>query len=75
MPEADVTLNSLDSHDLILAAAKVMAQKLKARNYYVDTATFNIICEQCGREFVGEKEAVKHATETGHTSFGQLNGG
>lgn len=49
-----------------------MAQRLKERGYHVDTATFNIVCEQCGRGFRGEKEAVKHAEETGHTAFGQI---
>ena len=50
----------------------MMAQKLKARGYNVDTATFNIVCEQCGKGFIGEKEAINHAGETGHTAFGQI---
>ncbi len=49
-----------------------MAQQLKERGYHVDTATFNIVCEQCGKGFKGEKEAISHAEETGHTAFGQI---
>jgi ubiquitin thioesterase OTU1 len=77
MPEADITIyeiapESESPYPSILAGAKTMAQKLKERGYNVDTATFNIVCEQCGKGFKGEKEAVKHAGETGHTAFGQI---
>lgn len=77
MPDADITVYQIDppgepNYPQILAGAKLMAQKLKEKGYNVDTATFNIVCEQCGKGFIGEKEAVKHAEETGHTAFGQI---
>jgi ubiquitin thioesterase OTU1 len=77
MPEADITIYQIDPpgepvYEAILTGAKTMAHKLKERGYNVDTATFNIVCEQCGKGFIGEKEAVKHAEETGHTAFGQI---
>ena len=77
MPEADITVFQIlppgePSYSAILLGAKSMAQKLKERGYNVDTATFNIVCEQCGKRFIGEKEAIIHAEETGHTAFGQL---
>lgn len=77
MPDADITVHQIlppsePDYSTILKGAKQMAQKLKERGYHVDTATFNIVCEQCGRGFKGEKEAVTHAEETGHTAFGQI---
>lgn len=75
MPDADVTIYEMAGeppYASILAGAKTMARKLKERGYNVDTATFNIVCEQCGKGFIGEKEAIKHASETGHTAFGQI---
>jgi ubiquitin thioesterase OTU1 len=77
MPDADVTVYEINPlseprYEVILTGAKKLARKLKAKGYHVDTATFNIVCEQCGKGFIGEKEAVKHASETGHTAFGQI---
>jgi ubiquitin thioesterase OTU1 len=77
MPEADITVFEImppsePSYSAILSGAKTMAEELKKRGYNVDTATFNIVCEQCGKGFRGEKEAVQHAAETGHTAFGQI---
>ena len=77
MPEADITVFEILSqgeptYSAILQGAKKMAKELKDRGYNVDTATFNIVCEQCGQRFKGEKEAVRHAADTGHTAFGQI---
>jgi ubiquitin thioesterase OTU1 len=77
MPEADITVYQIippgePAYTKILNGAKEMTRNLKERGYHVDTATFNIVCEQCGKGFKGEKEAVKHAEDTGHTAFGQI---
>jgi ubiquitin thioesterase OTU1 len=77
MTDADITVHQITppgepAYSKILDGAKVMVQTLKERGYAVDTATFNIVCEQCGKGFKGEKEAVKHAEDTGHTAFGQI---
>ena len=77
MPDADITVFQISppgepSYDTILEGAKKLAEKLKGKGYHVDTATFNIVCEQCGKGFIGEKEAIKHAEESGHTAFGQI---
>ena len=77
IPEADVTVYQIvpegePRYPTILQGSKSMAAKLKERGYNVDTATFNIVCEVCGKGFKGEKEAVAHAGETGHTAFGQI---
>jgi ubiquitin thioesterase OTU1 len=36
---------------------------------YTDTATFALRCGQCRTPLKGEKDATKHAKETGHTQF------
>lgn len=77
MPEADVTIYQIlppgePSYSAVLLGAKSLAKVLKERGYNVDTATFNIVCEECGKGFIGEKEAIRHASETGHTAFGQI---
>jgi len=77
MPEAYITVFQLEppgesTYARVLQGAKDMAEKLKEAGYNVDTAMFNIVCEQCGRGFIGEKEAIKHAEATGHTAFGQI---
>jgi len=77
MPDADITLYQVQppgepSYPAVLVGAKALAQKLKEQGYHVDTATFNIVCEECGKGLRGEKEAVKHAEGTGHTAFGQI---
>jgi ubiquitin thioesterase OTU1 len=77
MPDADVTVfeiipQSEPHYPAILEGAKKLVAELKQRGYNVDTATFNIVCEQCGKGFRGDKEAVLHASQTGHTAFGQI---
>ena len=57
--------------DPILQAASELVGKLRAKRAYTNTATFDLKCEICKKGLKGEKEARAHATETGHTSFGE----
>ena len=54
-----------------LPATLKLAEKLKSDHYYTDTAGFTLRCEVCRTALKGEKEAHKHAKDTGHTSFGE----
>ncbi|KAF9265506.1 OTU-domain-containing protein [Marasmius fiardii PR-910] len=54
-----------------LDAGKKLADRLRAKRAYTNTATFDLKCEQCGKGLKGEKEARVHAEETGHTRFGE----
>jgi len=55
----------------VLDAAKRLADVLRAKRAYTNTATFSVTCQECGKTFKGEKGAQAHATETGHTRFGE----
>ncbi|KAJ7709705.1 hypothetical protein B0H17DRAFT_1028803 [Mycena rosella] len=55
----------------VLDAAKRLADVLRAKRAFTNTATFDIKCEECGKGLKGEKGAQAHATETGHMRFGE----
>ncbi|KAF7323118.1 OTU-like cysteine [Mycena chlorophos] len=55
----------------VLAAGKKLADILRAKRKFTNTATFDLKCEQCGVGLKGEKGAQAHAKETGHTRFGE----
>lgn len=46
-------------------------KQLNKNHEYTDTASFNLVCLICHEKLKGETEAAKHATQTGHTSFGE----
>ncbi|ESK94608.1 otu-like cysteine [Moniliophthora roreri MCA 2997] len=60
-----------DDSDGILVAGKKLADRLRAKKAYTNTATFDLKCEQCGQGLKGEKEARAHAEQTGHVRFGE----
>ncbi|RXW22319.1 hypothetical protein EST38_g3511 [Candolleomyces aberdarensis] len=60
-----------DESDSILVAAKKLADSLRAKKAFTNTATFDLRCEQCGQGLKGEKGARAHAEATGHTRFGE----
>ncbi|KAI5793875.1 hypothetical protein DFH27DRAFT_567620 [Peziza echinospora] len=70
-PESDIRIFDMDKDQDVLQGARELVSKLKERNYFTDTNKFTIKCEQCNAAFVGEKEAVKHAKQTGHSAFGE----
>ncbi|KAA8897064.1 hypothetical protein FN846DRAFT_964179 [Sphaerosporella brunnea] len=55
----------------ILAAAQQLCGKLRQKHYYTDTKNFTLRCNICKQCMKGEKEAVAHATATGHSDFGE----
>ncbi|OCB85931.1 OTU-domain-containing protein [Sanghuangporus baumii] len=59
------------STDSILRAASKLADKLRAKRAYTNTATFDLRCELCKVGLKGEKGAREHAIQTGHTAFGE----
>ena len=72
--ELDVTKFSSDD-DSVLDKAKELTAKLKKASYYTDTNAMAIRCEVPGCEHwlgAGEKDAIKHQTETGHSAFSEL---
>ncbi|KAJ4365554.1 ubiquitin-specific protease otu1 [Neocucurbitaria cava] len=59
--------------DLILEAARQLCGELKKQHYYTDTQKFDVKCNTCGWKGAGERGAVQHANETGHTDFGEAS--
>ncbi|VDC06647.1 unnamed protein product [Peniophora sp. CBMAI 1063] len=57
----------------ILAALKQLADKLRKKRMYTNTATFDLKCEDCGQGLKGEKGAREHASQTGHVRFGEYH--
>ncbi|RPD66118.1 OTU-domain-containing protein [Lentinus tigrinus ALCF2SS1-7] len=60
-----------EEEDEMLQAAKKLADALRAKRAYTNTATFDLKCQICGKGLKGEKEARAHASETGHVEFGE----
>ncbi|KAF8733704.1 hypothetical protein AX14_003629 [Amanita brunnescens Koide BX004] len=58
-------------NDAHLVAARKLADILRAKRAYTNTATFDLRCEVCGTGLKGEKEARAHAEQTGHVRFGE----
>jgi len=55
----------------ILEAAQKLASELRQKKKFTNTSTFDLKCEICGKGLKGEKEARAHASQTGHTAFGE----
>ncbi|KAI1795894.1 OTU-domain-containing protein [Ganoderma leucocontextum] len=60
-----------EEKDEMLMAARKLADALRAKRAYTNTATFELKCQICGKGLKGEKEARAHASETGHVEFGE----
>ncbi|KAI9788613.1 MAG: ubiquitin-specific protease otu1 [Peltula sp. TS41687] len=69
-PDFDTTVFESDDQS-ILDRAVELCKVLQGKHYYTDTAGFNIRCNVCGGQFVGEKGATQHAKDTGHYDFGE----
>ena len=57
----------------VLNAVQALVEKLHKQNRYVNLAGFKLQCMQCRKELRGQKEAGLHASETGHSQFGQIS--
>ncbi|KAF9475865.1 OTU-domain-containing protein [Pholiota conissans] len=64
-------ITSTDDSDPVLIAAKKLADILRSKKAFTNTATFDLKCEVCGQGLKGEKGARAHAEETGHVRFGE----
>lgn len=71
-PSQDIKLFDAND-DVILEAARELCGQLQKQHYYTDTQKFDIKCNKCGWKGAGERGAIQHATETGHSDFGEAN--
>lgn len=60
------------SDDVILAQALELADEARRKRQFTDVNRFSLRCMVCQTGLVGQKEARKHAKETGHTNFGEV---
>jgi len=60
--------------DYLIGALTALGQNLKEKKLFTDTTNFKLRCGVCNKTLVGENDAVKHATATGHTDFREYNG-
>lgn len=66
--DADVT--QFDAGDTyVVEKVRKLAQMLHDTKSYTNTASFSLKCLQCGTLLTGEKQALQHATSTGHDQF------
>lgn len=52
-------------------AALTLAREAQAARQFTDTGSFTLRCLVCQAGLVGQEDAVKHATETGHQNFSE----
>jgi ubiquitin thioesterase OTU1 len=71
-PENDVKLFDIND-EVMLEAARQLCGELKKKHYFTDTQKFDIQCNTCRWKGAGERGAVQHANETGHTDFGEAS--
>lgn len=70
--EVDQTIFAVGKDGTIGIAAKLaesLVQEAHRKSKFTDTSKFTLRCGACQKGVVGQKEAVEHAKETGHTNF------
>ena len=55
----------------VVEAAVALARKAQAARQFTDTSKFALRCLVCQQGLIGQEDAVKHATETGHQNFSE----
>ena len=58
--------------EYVLEGAKLLCEKLAGQGYMTNTSTFGIRCKTCGWKGKGEREASKHAMDTGHMELEEI---
>lgn len=64
--EFDMRRFPVEDSQYVIDAAKKLCEKLKGQGYMTNTSKFSIKCNKCGWKGKGERDASKHAMETGH---------
>lgn len=71
--EMDATVFNPSTQDgqIVLEAAESFVRKLNLTNQFTDLSKLQIRCDECGRGFTGQPEALAHGRQTGHTRFSE----
>ncbi|XP_054257333.1 ubiquitin thioesterase OTU1-like [Macrosteles quadrilineatus] len=59
--------------DKVLREAEVLAMEAKKSHQFTDVNRFTLQCLDCKVFLIGQKEALGHAKETGHSNFGEVH--
>ncbi|ETN38585.1 uncharacterized protein HMPREF1541_06622 [Cyphellophora europaea CBS 101466] len=70
--ELDMRRFEVVNSDWVLEGTRKLCEKLAAQGYMTNTSTFGIMCKVCGWKGKGEREATKHAMETGHMELEEI---
>lgn len=57
----------------IFHEAEQLAQEAKESRQFTDVNQFMVCCTLCNVILVGQREAQKHAEQTGHTKFDEVS--
>lgn len=63
----------ISNEEEIVEATTKLVHLLQKKNYSTNTTTFRVRCLQCYAILVGETGASRHANDTGHFRFGEVN--
>ncbi|XP_075926797.1 ubiquitin thioesterase OTU1 isoform X2 [Petromyzon marinus] len=58
--------------DVPLAQAQELAEEARRRRQFTDLTRFALRCLACQKGLTGQREAQRHAEETGHLNFGEV---
>lgn len=58
--------------DDLLDEVKELALDRRKKRQFTNLRSGSLLCKQCDCVFTGQKEAVEHAKQTGHTNFGEV---
>ena len=65
---SDVTIFGQNDEE-VMQGALAVADELRRKKQFTDTSKFALVCGTCYQGLVGQKEAVEHCRQTGHTNF------
>lgn len=58
--------------DDVLEEVKRIARDRQKKRQFTNLRSGGLLCKECDCVFMGQKEAVEHAKQTGHTNFGEV---
>jgi ubiquitin thioesterase OTU1 len=72
-PGGGVTTVFSPTDEQAFREAVAVAEEAHRTRQYTDTANFTLRCLACGAGLVGERDALTHARDTGHTNFSEYD--
>lgn len=70
--ELDIRRFPTGDSEYVLEGARQLCERLSKQGYMTNTSTFGIKCNICGWKGKGERDATKHAMDTGHMELEEI---